>query len=80
MRKCEACKENIKETDKIIRTNDDKIYHEECCYISIQLYSVFVDGDYVGNTEQSFLYAGWFLRENEYEEDYDEEYEEEVGE
>ena len=65
MRKCEACKENIKKTDRIVRTNDDGIYHEECCNICSNRYTVYSDGFFVGETENKAMDAWMLLDEDE---------------
>ena len=57
MIKCTACNEVIKELEKIIKTEDGDVYHEECCEV---LMKVYVDGNYVGETSEEALYA-WFV-------------------
>ncbi len=67
MKKCLACHETIKEFDGIIQTEDGDVYHEECCTVLAQAYSVYVDGDYVGETTEEALDAWWLLSDSEYE-------------
>ena len=67
MRNCEACGEHIEEYDNIILTDDDEVYHEECCNIYSMGYAVYSNGRFVGETEGKAMKAWFLLGEDEYE-------------
>ena len=68
MRKCEACGEHVEEYDKIILTDDGEVYHEECCSVYSNRYTVYSDGYFVGETENEAMEAWMLLDKDEYEE------------
>lgn len=74
LEKCPYCEEPFREMDKIIRTDQGKVFHKDCVTLVPASWSVFEGEtglfdpveDFVGETTNNELYAYEFLDKCQY--------------